>query len=778
LVTNPVANVFSATQPSAIASSLPLSQKSYREQALVGYLLAGTRNRITERIQSYWGFLKTSRWAEAIGTVGDVAWARRLAAGIRMPRLKIFEDREALSHQALEEIIAQLQHKPNSTFLLPTGTTPERMYELIVEAVLEGDVDFSQATIFMLDEYVGGKDYFKYIHRHLIDKLADKLPGDKLPKIHVLNGLTDNVVVETQNYERMIKEAGGIDLAVLGVGEEGHIGFNERGALFHLLSHMEKLSPSTLKANKHLMEGDYTHALTVGIRTILESKKILLLANGPKKALPIGKLFEGKTTTDVPVTALLLHDDVTVLVDEAAAPLLDPHVHLVDELAPLRAELGSVLKSAKVADTYDLRVGKETYATWGPGFVLHIQLSEEAVRKALRGKSRRENNIRVVKDELRKTLRHLKDIPRSPDRTPRYSEEITTSLKSALSGLRLALTRPATRNNGQEIHEAFRQLYHSISLDFDELFDASTFKVPAEAWLRLTPVFLEALNAFALIPLGWMLDVRDETHLLLRKVFKYSWFSFHQRSVLLIDVAGEGMPQDIDDDVMSDPDGVDFVEIPHADAEAFVREQRHFFKLVLKNTGSDPLFIRIAERLNRLSESDRTDLFKRYFLKNTWLAYQHQSALWPQRKGGFVQGSDILQATLNPHYAAHPLLQFLAYILLLEYLHEGSSDEELWDLAIQARVLADLVITASSPLDQQFAILALLQNVAFENSNSVHYQASHSVLRSLASFLGRAMSGQTPDELQEGAERFISIEPQTLWTKLDTYRQRNLLQAA
>jgi glucosamine-6-phosphate deaminase len=236
--------------------------------------------------------------------------------GTNRPTLKVEPDYEALSQSAAKEVISTIREKSNAVLLMPTGDTPLRLYQLIIEKAWSREINLNDVTMFMLDEYVGGDDYSDYIHQNFINQL----PFHNRPNVHVLNGMATDEKVELARYERLIVEAGGVDLAVLGVGTEGHIGFNEKWTSFLQHTWKTPLSPSTIKRNLSKMKRPYTHALTVGIKTILESKRIILLANGPEKATPINELMTGQPREEWPVTALLLHGDVTVIVDESSAP--------------------------------------------------------------------------------------------------------------------------------------------------------------------------------------------------------------------------------------------------------------------------------------------------------------------------------------------------------------------------------------------------------------------------------------------------------------------------
>lgn len=230
---------------------------------------------------------------------------------------------DAICKRAAHEIAALLRAKPDAVIGMATGGTPEPMYAELVRMHKEEGLDFSKATFFNLDEYVGlphdhPQSYHAYMHKHLYSHVnADPC------KINILNGLAEDKDHECRAFEAKIKDAGGIDLQILGIGENGHIGFCEPGTPFDSKTHCVTLTDSTRKANARYFDDDInkvpTHALTMGLDTIMQAKRVILLANGEKKAQAIGKALNEPKTDRLPASILQDHPNATFMVDNAAA---------------------------------------------------------------------------------------------------------------------------------------------------------------------------------------------------------------------------------------------------------------------------------------------------------------------------------------------------------------------------------------------------------------------------------------------------------------------------
>ena len=232
----------------------------------------------------------------------------------------VYETYEDVCRAAADIFERQLKRKPDSVLGLATGGTPIGLYEELVARYRRGDVDFSKARSFNLDEYYPiSKDhpqsYDYFMREHLFGKV--NLCRSSLP-----NGEAVDPVAECVRYEAEIEAAGGIDLMLLGIGHNGHIGFNEPSTSYSMGTYFVDLSDSSIEANSRFFSPDErqpTQALTMGIGSILNSRSIVMLICGESKAAIAARLFEGKLHTDVPACFILLHPDVTVLLDKAAA---------------------------------------------------------------------------------------------------------------------------------------------------------------------------------------------------------------------------------------------------------------------------------------------------------------------------------------------------------------------------------------------------------------------------------------------------------------------------
>ncbi len=233
-------------------------------------------------------------------------------------QVKNYTEMSQLAARIMTEKIAE---KPNATLGLATGGTPEQMYRWLREYSAERQLSFRDVQTFNLDEYIGlGREhpnsYYQYMRTHLFAHID-------LPEAHahLPNGLAADVNAECLRYEALIEQAGGIDLQLLGVGKNGHIGFNEPGTPFTSRTHLVQLTESTRAANAcyfSSLEAVPTHAITMGIATITKSKEILLLASGREKANVLAELMRGEVTEELPASVLLNHANATIIADEDA----------------------------------------------------------------------------------------------------------------------------------------------------------------------------------------------------------------------------------------------------------------------------------------------------------------------------------------------------------------------------------------------------------------------------------------------------------------------------
>ena len=234
-------------------------------------------------------------------------------------------DIEAASNEATRIFMGQLKRKPASVLGLATGATPLGLYYELAALFEKGAVDFSKVTTFNLDEYAGlpGKhphSYASYMRENLFSKI--NVPA---AQIHIPDGMAADLPKHCAAYEKAIKKAGGIDLQLLGLGAEGHIGFNEPSSSLGSRTRLKSLAQQTIRDNARFFdEGEKVprHVITMGIATIMEARHCLVVATGDHKARAVAAMAEGPVTADVPASILQMHPVCTLIIDEAAAAKL------------------------------------------------------------------------------------------------------------------------------------------------------------------------------------------------------------------------------------------------------------------------------------------------------------------------------------------------------------------------------------------------------------------------------------------------------------------------
>ncbi|QJA07863.1 glucosamine-6-phosphate deaminase [Romboutsia sp. CE17] len=246
-------------------------------------------------------------------------------------RILVCKDYESMSKKAAQIILSQVTLKPNSVLGLATGSTPIGMYKNLVDMYKNGVVDFSDIITFNLDEYyklpiTNDQSYHYFMQENLFNHININ-PAN----IHIPNGMADNIEKECEEYENSIKDAGGIDIQILGIGRNAHIGFNEPTTSFEKGTHLVDLTPSTIEANARFFKSEDEvpkKAITMGTGSIFKARKIVMLACGEDKADAIYNTVYGKITPKIPASILQLHDDVVLILDEAAASKLSPSDYL------------------------------------------------------------------------------------------------------------------------------------------------------------------------------------------------------------------------------------------------------------------------------------------------------------------------------------------------------------------------------------------------------------------------------------------------------------------
>ena len=230
-----------------------------------------------------------------------------------------------MSAAAAEIVAARIRAKPDAVLLLPTGTTPLGMYGRLVQLHAEEGVSFAQATFFNLDEYLGlAPDHPASYHVYMEENFYKCVDADPA-RVHVPDGSAPDPEAECERYEAAIREAGGVDLCVLGIGRNGHIGFNEPGAPFDSRTRVVRLAESTRRVNATDFERAQVpeRAITVGMATIFEAREVLLLASGANKAHAAAAALRGEISETVPASMLQRHPNATFLLDREAASALD-----------------------------------------------------------------------------------------------------------------------------------------------------------------------------------------------------------------------------------------------------------------------------------------------------------------------------------------------------------------------------------------------------------------------------------------------------------------------
>ena len=241
---------------------------------------------------------------------------------MRIIRTKDYED---MSRKAAAIIAAQIVLKPDCVLGLATGGTPVGIYKNLVNWYQGGDLDFSEVTSVNLDEYRGlprehKESYWSFMHRNLFEHVNIKPEHINLP-----DGMNMDADAECARYDKVIESVGGIDLQLLGIGHDGHIGFNEPSNAFDLGTHCVKLTDETIDANQRFFnnrEEVPREAYTMGTRTIMQARKVLMVVSGKDKAEIIKKAFYGPVTPEVPASILQMHPDFTLVADEDALSLI------------------------------------------------------------------------------------------------------------------------------------------------------------------------------------------------------------------------------------------------------------------------------------------------------------------------------------------------------------------------------------------------------------------------------------------------------------------------
>ena len=236
------------------------------------------------------------------------------------------KDYQDMSRKAANIISAQIIMKPNCVLGLATGSSPVGTYKQLIEWYKKGDLDFSKIHTVNLDEYKGidaenKQSYHYFMNQHLFSRVNIELQNTFVP-----DGMNENQDEECQRYEKLIAGLGGVDLQLLGLGHNGHIGFNEPAEVFVKQTHCVSLSEKTIQANQRFFESKKQvpkQAYTMGIGTIMRCRKILVVVSGKDKAEILKQVIQGPVTPEVPGSILQFHPDCTIIADEAALSAMD-----------------------------------------------------------------------------------------------------------------------------------------------------------------------------------------------------------------------------------------------------------------------------------------------------------------------------------------------------------------------------------------------------------------------------------------------------------------------
>lgn len=241
-------------------------------------------------------------------------------------RVRILNSEAAVARAVATQVTRLLADRPTAVLGLPTGNTPVKLYAELRRRHEKGLADFSRASTFNLDEFWGLPWTHPASYRGFMDEHLFRHVNLAPRRIHFLNGMAKSAEAECAAYEAAIGRAGGLDLLILGIGTNGHIGFNEPAPALTGDSHKARLAPATRRSNAYLFDGRVSavppEALSMGVGTILRSRSIVLIATGASKADVVRAMVRGRITTKMPASLLQLHPDVELVLDRLAAAKL------------------------------------------------------------------------------------------------------------------------------------------------------------------------------------------------------------------------------------------------------------------------------------------------------------------------------------------------------------------------------------------------------------------------------------------------------------------------
>ncbi|MGM9662503.1 MAG: glucosamine-6-phosphate deaminase [Oscillospiraceae bacterium] len=236
------------------------------------------------------------------------------------------EDYRSMSRRAANIISAQVIYKPNCVLGLATGSTPVGTYQQLIDWYKKGDLSFAETRSVNLDEYIGLSPEHSQSYRYFMQSNFFDHIDIRRENTHVPDGMAQDLEAECRRYNRIIHELGGIDMQLLGMGHNGHIGFNEPGRAFELETHVVDLTESTIQANARFfssLDEVPRRAMTMGIKNIMQARRILVVVSGEDKADIVYRAFLGAVVPEVPASILQMHPDVTLVGDRAALRKLE-----------------------------------------------------------------------------------------------------------------------------------------------------------------------------------------------------------------------------------------------------------------------------------------------------------------------------------------------------------------------------------------------------------------------------------------------------------------------
>jgi len=236
-------------------------------------------------------------------------------------KIYVADDYKAMSRKAANIVSAHVILNPACVLGLATGSTPIGMYKQLIDWYRKGDLDFSQVKTVNLDEYVGLAPTHNQSYRYFMQSNLFDFVNVHPDNTNVPNGMAEDPATECRRYNRVIRDMGGIDIQVLGMGHNGHIGFNEPGKAFELETHVVELSDSTIEANARFFASRDEvprKAITMGIKSIMQARQILVVVSGESKAAIVKEAFKGPVVPQVPASILQMHPNVVLVGDRAA----------------------------------------------------------------------------------------------------------------------------------------------------------------------------------------------------------------------------------------------------------------------------------------------------------------------------------------------------------------------------------------------------------------------------------------------------------------------------